>query len=883
MLGTFALGTLVTTLGVNTAPLMTAQEKVKAFATNTSTLMASVRRQLLSVFTVYQGTKLAKGFLDAARAAEDYKVSLNAVIKSASETEKVFEELYRWSASNPVDTDDAIAAFVRMKTAGIENAREAVNAIADVSTVFHRSMEYVASSIVSTNNKMLRQLGITLDRTGKTAILTSGNIRVETTKDIAAVRKAIIEVFEKAFAGSMKLAANTWTGAMNTMRGQWWTFKADVMGSATSGGPFSILVKEIVRLKDAWNEWSKGGMANPEYAKTIESFQTVFSAAIKGIITGMELFVKTIAWVVEHIELLTTALLIFAGAKGIGLATKALAFFRAELALGGAATTIFMRFIYKLRFELSLATGVIGKLKAAIIALGLTPGGAVIAAIGGLLLLAQNLERPFHVSLMAIREARKEIDKFPMDKIKEIVDAARSLGGMGVGGSIWASTRLAEENIKKLQDAKESESEYWSRMRQKEWTRKPVLPSTGEEGSSSGSGKSYYEIQIEKMKDQAKYLGANVQNFLPILDAWAAKMKPLSEDWKLIKDYSMEIREGLAKTAGEKAEQDLKRLEEQKKLIEETKEAAAEGVAKFWSTAATGYAQGLLKGQEYFAMLDSEFTQLKEKFATETGGFLNMEDMFNWTEEMRTRFSELQAVGQDLASLDLTNLNQQLDRGLMTKKAWVTQVELLIQKYQELPLVVDMLKKELDKVNESTMKFNFSISEWIDKLGEGMADAFASAIVYGDNLGDSMKRLAQEIMFAYVKALLLKYVFGPMQTFLGGLIGLADGGVVSSGKLVPMAKGGIVNSPTIFPMAKGLGLMGEAGPEAVMPLSRGPSGELGVKADASSAPVIINVLDRGDLEQVTYEAMAKYPGSKIVTNHVMRTRTERSSMAFGGR
>jgi phage-related minor tail protein len=40
--------------------------------------------------------------------------------------------------------------------------------------------------------------------------------------------------------------------------------------------------------------------------------------------------------------------------------------------------------------------------------------------------------------------------------------------------------------------------------------------------------------------------------------------------------------------------------------------------------------------------------------------------------------------------------------------------------------------------------------------------------------------------------------------------------------------GGVVNSPTFFPMANGTGLMGEAGPEAIMPLKRGPDGKLGV-------------------------------------------------------
>lgn len=65
--------------------------------------------------------------------------------------------------------------------------------------------------------------------------------------------------------------------------------------------------------------------------------------------------------------------------------------------------------------------------------------------------------------------------------------------------------------------------------------------------------------------------------------------------------------------------------------------------------------------------------------------------------------------------------------------------------------------------------------------------------------------------------------------------GLAKGGVVSGGKLVPMASGSVVYGTTYFPMADGkTGVMGEAGPEAVMPLTRTSDGALGVKVDGAA-------------------------------------------------
>lgn len=55
-------------------------------------------------------------------------------------------------------------------------------------------------------------------------------------------------------------------------------------------------------------------------------------------------------------------------------------------------------------------------------------------------------------------------------------------------------------------------------------------------------------------------------------------------------------------------------------------------------------------------------------------------------------------------------------------------------------------------------------------------------------------------------------------------------GGVYSGPGISAYSGQVVNSPTLFPFAKGIGLMGEAGPEAIMPLKRGPDGRLGVQA-----------------------------------------------------
>lgn len=77
----------------------------------------------------------------------------------------------------------------------------------------------------------------------------------------------------------------------------------------------------------------------------------------------------------------------------------------------------------------------------------------------------------------------------------------------------------------------------------------------------------------------------------------------------------------------------------------------------------------------------------------------------------------------------------------------------------------------------------------------------------------------------------------------------AKGGVYSSADLSQYSNS-VVSSPTLFAFAKGAGLMGEAGPEAIMPLTRAPDGSLGVRAvgggggqSVSSAPQVYITID----------------------------------------
>ena len=65
---------------------------------------------------------------------------------------------------------------------------------------------------------------------------------------------------------------------------------------------------------------------------------------------------------------------------------------------------------------------------------------------------------------------------------------------------------------------------------------------------------------------------------------------------------------------------------------------------------------------------------------------------------------------------------------------------------------------------------------------------------------------------------------------------------------MPFAQGGVISSATAFPMRGGTGVMGEAGPEAIMPLARGSDGKLGVRGAGGGATTIVMNITTPDVQ-----------------------------------
>jgi len=115
-------------------------------------------------------------------------------------------------------------------------------------------------------------------------------------------------------------------------------------------------------------------------------------------------------------------------------------------------------------------------------------------------------------------------------------------------------------------------------------------------------------------------------------------------------------------------------------------------------------------------------------------------------------------------------------------------------------------------------------------FGKDLTGALKSAAVSGKSLDDILRQVGSNMAGRALSAGL-----APLSQLTGSLLSNIFGGL--AGGVTPFAKGGVVSAPSYFPLAGGTGLMGEAGPEAIMPLARGSDGRLGVAAGGGGGAI----------------------------------------------
>jgi phage-related minor tail protein len=131
---------------------------------------------------------------------------------------------------------------------------------------------------------------------------------------------------------------------------------------------------------------------------------------------------------------------------------------------------------------------------------------------------------------------------------------------------------------------------------------------------------------------------------------------------------------------------------------------------------------------------------------------------------------------------------------------------------------------------------------------------FARGVIEGKRFDEVLRNMSRRLLQGTLKSAL-----APIQTGISELLntalkalfnGFNASGAVSGGgglgqmfssQATPLAQGGVINEPSFFGVGHNLGLMGERGAEAILPLARGPDGRLGVSAGGGAGGGVANI------------------------------------------
>ena len=267
---------------------------------------------------------------------------------------------------------------------------------------------------------------------------------------------------------------------------------------------------------------------------------------------------------------------------------------------------------------------------------------------------------------------------------------------------------------------------------------------------------------------------------------------------------------------------------------------------------------------EYAAELTKEAQRYR--FEKEAIAKASEDELFSLRDQLGlvTNEQRIERFRQSRKDAGDPNAEQQTD--LFRQRIDPTLTEGLSQNIRSLKKELEDLVNPINQITGAANAIGTAFSDSFKSVLDGTSTTQEALAGFFKNIASYFLDMAVQIIQKMITMAILNQVVGLLPgspsgggggifSDIAGRGGLrmANGGVFAKNKIVPYAKGGIVNKPTMFAYANGgtgrFGLMGEAGPEAIMPLSRGSNGKLGVQASGGVGNVVVNVDASGSKAQ----------------------------------
>jgi len=206
--------------------------------------------------------------------------------------------------------------------------------------------------------------------------------------------------------------------------------------------------------------------------------------------------------------------------------------------------------------------------------------------------------------------------------------------------------------------------------------------------------------------------------------------------------------------------------------------------------------------------------------------------------ELTKQINAARLEGNQLKQVDLgydLALQELQEKGLTGNNLELEQNNLLTKYTLDRLDAVNGLADAQDNLNEKTDKYKITLDQIKDTLASQITSAIEGLIDGTKTLGESLSGLLKTFASMFLRS--------GIGSLVGQIFPSAKGNVFAQNGIVPYAKGGYIGKPT-------MALMGEAGPEAVLPLRRGRGGRLGVETSGGGVGnVVVNVDAKGTSAQ----------------------------------
>ena len=264
---------------------------------------------------------------------------------------------------------------------------------------------------------------------------------------------------------------------------------------------------------------------------------------------------------------------------------------------------------------------------------------------------------------------------------------------------------------------------------------------------------------------------------------------------------------------------------------------------------------------QYAAMPDLALARLRGQEDADKRG----EQMLAKQDDLVTQFAERAAqVLRGRTDLQLALLQEEVDA---YERAGVDKVQLEEYAQQRrLEIATNAgsgIQRALEQYVRDSQDMASQMENAVTSAFGGMEDALVDFVTTGKpEFSDLIDSMVSDLVRLAVKQSITGPLASALGSAMGGLFMASANGNVFSGPGIGAYSSSIVSRPTVFPFAKGIGLMGEAGAEAIMPLTRTSDGKLGVQAvggDGAAMPTMeIRLVNQSGTQLKTKQVAQSY-------------------------